>query len=46
MNGHSGHAYFLEEGLASVVLTLADGATVEIGLVRTVLDEYRHLGLL
>jgi CRP-like cAMP-binding protein len=33
MDGQASHAYFLEEGLASVVLTLADGATVEIGVV-------------
>lgn len=33
LDGEASHAYFLEEGLASVVLTLADGATVEIGIV-------------
>ncbi len=33
LDGEASHAYFLEEGLASVVLTLADGATVEIGVV-------------
>ena len=27
------HAYFMEEGLASVVLTLAGGATVEVGVI-------------
>ena len=27
------YAYFLEEGLASVVLTLANGATVEVGVI-------------
>jgi CRP-like cAMP-binding protein len=33
LDGHGDHAYFLEDGLASVVLTLADGATVEVGVV-------------
>jgi len=33
LNGKARHAYFLEEGLASVVLTLADGATVEVGVI-------------
>lgn len=33
LDGRADHAYFLEEGLASVVLTLADGATVEVGVV-------------
>jgi CRP-like cAMP-binding protein len=33
LNGEGGYAYFLEEGLASVVLTLTDGSTVEIGVV-------------
>jgi CRP-like cAMP-binding protein len=33
LDGHASHAYFLEEGLASVVLTLADGSTVEIGII-------------
>jgi CRP-like cAMP-binding protein len=33
LNGRADHAYFLEEGLASVVLTLADGATVEVGVI-------------
>src|SRR5437868_3610694 len=28
-----GYAYFLEEGMASVVLTLADGTTVEVGVI-------------
>ena len=31
--GKADHAYFLEAGLASVVLTLEDGATVEVGVV-------------
>ena len=33
LDGHADHAYFLETGLASVVLTLAGGATVEVGVV-------------
>jgi CRP-like cAMP-binding protein len=33
LDGISEYAYFLEEGLASVVLTLADGATVEVGVI-------------
>jgi CRP-like cAMP-binding protein len=33
LDGHADHAYFLEEGLASVVLTLTDGATVEVGVI-------------
>jgi CRP-like cAMP-binding protein len=33
LDGHADHAYFLEEGLASVVLTLADGSTVEVGVI-------------
>ncbi len=33
LDGHADHAYFLEEGLASVVLTLANGATVEVGVI-------------
>jgi len=33
LNGGAKYAYFLEEGLASVVLTLANGATVEVGVV-------------
>jgi CRP-like cAMP-binding protein len=33
LDGRADHAYFLEEGLASVVLTLAVGATVEVGVV-------------
>jgi CRP-like cAMP-binding protein len=28
-----GHAYFLEEGLASVVLPMKDGGTVEVGVI-------------
>jgi CRP-like cAMP-binding protein len=33
LDGHADYAYFMEEGLASVVLTLANGATVEVGVV-------------
>ena len=33
LDGHADHAYFMEEGLASVVLTLAGGATVEVGVI-------------
>lgn len=33
LDGRADHAYFLEEGLASVVLTLADGKTVEVGVI-------------
>jgi len=33
LDGHAEHAYFLEEGLASVVLTMAGGDTVEVGVV-------------
>jgi CRP-like cAMP-binding protein len=33
LDGRADHAYFLEEGLASVVLTMAGGATVEVGVV-------------
>jgi CRP-like cAMP-binding protein len=33
LDGRNDHAYFLEEGLATVVLTLANGATVEVGVI-------------
>jgi CRP-like cAMP-binding protein len=33
MDGHADHAYFMEEGLASVVLTLTGGETVEVGII-------------
>jgi CRP-like cAMP-binding protein len=33
LDGNTSHAYFMEEGLASVVLTLANGATVEVGVI-------------
>ncbi len=33
LDGKPDCAYFLEEGLASVVLTLADGATIEVGVI-------------
>jgi CRP-like cAMP-binding protein len=32
-DGINRHVYFLEEGIASVVLTVADGTTVEVGVV-------------
>ena len=33
LDGKVDHAYFLEEGLASVVLSLEDGSTVEVGVI-------------
>lgn len=33
LDGKGDYAYFLEHGLASVVLTLADGATIEVGVI-------------
>jgi CRP-like cAMP-binding protein len=33
LNGKADYAYFLETGLSCAVLTLADGATVEVGVV-------------
>jgi CRP-like cAMP-binding protein len=33
LHGRADYAYFLEEGLASIVLTLADGSTIEVGVV-------------
>lgn len=33
LDGTADYGYFLEEGLASVVLTMLDGATVEVGVV-------------
>jgi CRP-like cAMP-binding protein len=33
LDGKADHAYFLEHGLASVVLTLVGGATVEVGVI-------------
>ena len=33
LDGHAQYAYFLENGLASVVLTLEDGSTVEVGVI-------------
>jgi CRP-like cAMP-binding protein len=33
IDGRAPYAYFMEEGLASIVLTLAGGATVEVGVV-------------
>jgi CRP-like cAMP-binding protein len=33
LDGQADFAYFMEQGIASVVLTLADGATVEVGVI-------------
>ena len=33
LDGQADYAYFMEQGIASVVLTLADGATVEVGVI-------------
>jgi CRP-like cAMP-binding protein len=33
MNGRHAEAYFLEKGIASVVVSLSDGTTVEVGVV-------------
>lgn len=33
LDGRADYAYFLEEGLASVVLNMADGGTVEVGVI-------------
>ena len=33
LDGQPDYAYFMEDGLASVVLTLSDGATVEVGVI-------------
>jgi CRP-like cAMP-binding protein len=33
LDGKATHAYFLEEGMASVVITVANGDTVEVGVV-------------
>jgi CRP-like cAMP-binding protein len=33
LDGHAENAYFLEEGLASVVLVLTDGSSVEVGVI-------------
>ena len=34
LNGHANqHVYFVEEGLASVVLTMENGATIEVGVI-------------
>jgi hypothetical protein len=35
LDGHGDHAYFLDEGLASVVLPMEDGSTVEVGVIGT-----------
>jgi CRP-like cAMP-binding protein len=33
LDGHGDHAYFLEDGLASVVLPMENGSTVEVGVI-------------
>ncbi len=33
INGEATHGYFMEEGIASVVVTLANGDTVEVGVI-------------
>lgn len=33
LDGTADHAYFMEDGLASVVLTMTDGSTVEVGVI-------------
>jgi len=33
LDGEAPHAYFLEQGIASVVVTLQKGATVEVGII-------------
>jgi hypothetical protein len=33
LDGKATHAYFLEEGVASVVVTLEEGNTVEVGVI-------------
>ena len=33
LDGNTAHGYFLEDGIASVVVTLQSGATVEVGIV-------------
>ncbi len=33
LDGDASHAYFLEEGIASVVVTLENGDTVEVGII-------------
>jgi CRP-like cAMP-binding protein len=33
LDGTSDYAYFMEDGMASVVLTMADGSTVEVGVI-------------
>ena len=33
LDGKLGHAYFLEDGIASVVVTVEDGNTVEVGVI-------------
>ena len=33
LDGDASHVYFVEEGLASVVLSMEDGTTVEVGVI-------------
>ena len=33
LDGKAPHGYFLEEGIASVVMTVANGDTVEVGII-------------
>jgi CRP-like cAMP-binding protein len=33
LDGETAHCYFLEEGIASVVVTVENGATVEVGII-------------
>ncbi len=33
INGEASHGYFMEEGIASVVVTVANGDTVEVGVI-------------
>ena len=33
LNGNFSYAYFLEDGIASIVITVEDGSTVEVGVV-------------
>jgi CRP-like cAMP-binding protein len=33
LDGKAGHAYFVEDGIASVVVTVKDGSTVEVGII-------------
>ncbi len=33
LDGDASHAYFVEDGIASVVVTLENGSTVEVGVI-------------